>query len=241
MPGTRGDKGLGRYRVSRTYPKALIAAGAVPVHLLPVEESRVQEVLERVDGLLLCGGPDIDPAAYGEEPHPTVVILPAERQSFDFALAREAMRRRMPILGICLGSQELNVVRGGTLIQDVPSEVETDIDHRQTKLARIRAGVHEVSILKGTLLAKVYGDEAPIKVNSAHHQAVDDLGKGLRVAARASDGVIEGFDDPEYPFLVGVQFHPEAQTEPAGQHDPLFRAFVEAAAEYRRSRAAAER
>ncbi len=124
MPGTRGDDGLGNFRVTRTYRDAVVAAGAYPVHLVPVMTEDVGHVLDRLDGLLLAGGPDVDPREYGEEPHESVSILPSERQDFDMALAREALRREMPILGICLGSQELNVIHGGTLVQDIPSEVD---------------------------------------------------------------------------------------------------------------------
>lgn len=235
LPGTRGDNGLGAYRVTRTYPQALLGAGAMPVHLLPVPEDEVPALLDHVDGLLLCGGPDIDPATYGEEPHPSVERAPEERERFDLALAREAMRRQMPVLGICLGAQELNVARGGSLVQDLPTELGTGGTHRQTEIPAFRRGVHEVTAVPGTRIAALYG-EATFRVNSAHHQACDVLGQGLRLAARAPDGVVEAFDDPDYPFLVGVQFHPEAQTDPPGQHEPLFRAFVEAAAAYRVAR-----
>lgn len=235
-PGAEGDDGLGNFRVTRTYRDAVARAGGIPVHLVPVPAERVGALLDELDGLVLAGGPDIDPTEYGETPHPSVSLLAAEREDFDLALAREAVRRRMPVLGICLGSQELNVALGGSLVQDLPSEVAGPIDHRQLDLEPLRQGVHEVTFVEGTRLASLY-DQTTIRVNSAHHQAVDGLGQGLVVAARAPDGVIEGFVLPEHPFLVGVQFHPEIQTSPAGQHDRLFAAFVEAAAAYGTGRA----
>lgn len=235
MPGTRGDDGLGNYRMTRTYRDAVVAAGGQVVHLVPVPADRVGSLLDRLDGLILAGGPDVDPQAYGEEQHPTVSVVPEERQEFDFALAREAMRRRMPILGICLGSQELNVVLGGSLVQDIPSEVEENVGHRRLDLEELRSGVHEITFIADTRLAGLY-ERSTITVNSAHHQASDDLGEGLVVAARAADGIVEAYELPGYPFLIGVQFHPEIQNAPAGQHSGLFGALVEAAVEYRRGR-----
>lgn len=234
-PGTRGDNGLGNFRVTRTYRDAVARAGAVPVHLVPVPEEEIDRLLDRLDAIVLAGGPDIDPAAYGEEPHPSISILPAERQQFDIALARRAIARQMPILGICLGSQELNVLHGGAMVQDIPSEVESDLSHREVEVEAFRRGVHQITIVEGTPLAELY-DQLTFEVNSAHHQASDPLGEGLEVAARAPDGVIEGFYRPDYSFLIGVQYHPEGQQQPAGLHDRLFDALVEAASSYRASR-----
>jgi len=225
-PGKRGDTGPGSYRITRTYRDALVRAGAQPIRLMPVPDDRVPELLARVDCLLLTGGPDIDPQAYGEQPHATVRVMPRERQQFDFALAREALVRQMPTLGICLGAQELNVVLGGSLVQDIPSEVPRSLSHRQNALEQFRRGVHQIELVPGTRLAGLYGGQRTIAVNSAHHQAADGLGKGLVVAARSTDGVIEAFEAPALAFLIGVQFHPEMQTEPAGLHDGLFDEFV---------------
>jgi putative glutamine amidotransferase len=239
QPGTRGDEGLGNFRMTRTYRDAVAAAGGLPIHLVPVPAAQVGELLDRLDGLILAGGPDIDPAAYDEEPHPSVKVLEPERQSFDFALAREAVKRQMPILGICLGSQELNVALGGDMIQDIPSEVDDDVGHRKLADDEVRRGVHEITLVEGTPLAELYGQQK-ISVNSLHHQASDNLAEGLVVAARAADGVIEGFYRPDYPFLIGLQFHPEIQTEPPGLHRRLFQSFIEAAETFQRSRGAAE-
>lgn len=230
-PGTRGDNGLGNYRVTRTYRDAVVRAGGLAIHLVPVPPEQIPELVSQLDGLLLAGGPDIDPSAYDEEPHPTVSVLPEERQSFDVALAREAIRQDLPILGICLGSQILNVVHGGSLIQDIPSEVGQEVSHREVEIPQFRTGVHEITLVEGTPLAELY-ENTTIRVNSAHHQASDVMGEGLEIAARAPDGVVEAFYRPEYPFLIGVQYHPEGQTEPPGQHDALFQAFIEAAADF---------
>ena len=240
VPPGEQDSKLGHYRVNRTYRDALVRAGAIPVHLVPVSEDHVDELLDRLDGLLLCGGPDIDPSLYGEETHPTVRKMPAERQAFDLALAREALARQMPILGICLGSQELNVLQGGAMIQDIPSEVPDALSHRELDLAALRGGAHDIELVPGTRVAALY--ETPtIRVNSAHHQASDVMADGLTVAARSADGVVEAYEREGYPFLIGVQFHPEMQTAPEGQHDRLFRTFVGACTDYRAARTAASR
>jgi putative glutamine amidotransferase len=236
LPDPEKGRKLGGYRVTRTYRDALVRAGAMPVHLLPVATEHVAALLDGLDGLVLCGGPDLDPAVYGEAPHPTVKTMPDERQGFDLDLARAALQAGMPVLGICLGAQELNVVRGGSLIQDIPSEVGTSVPHRELDIADLRQGVHTIEFVAGTRIAALY-DAPTIRVNSAHHQAVDRLGQGLVVAARAPDGVIEAWEAPAHRFLVGVQFHPELQTSPPGQHDRLFAVFVEACAAYRAERA----
>lgn len=187
-------------------------------------EIAASKLLEGVDCLVLRGGNDIDPARFGEKPHSSITLLSPERESFDLALVREALQRRMPVLGICLGAQEVNVVLGGDLIQDIPSELEDEIDHRQE---------HSIQITSKTLTSEIYGES--VTVHSNHHQSVDALGKGLRVSALASDGVIEAFeatDRTEYPFLIGVQYHPEHKI--GSEHDKLFTAFASACMEYAR-------
>jgi putative glutamine amidotransferase len=231
-PEDEGGEGLGYYRVTRTYRDAVIRAGGHPVHLVRVPDDQVAQLLSHLDGVILAGGPDIDPALFGEEQHPTVELLPRERQDFDIAIARAAAESGLPILGICLGSQEINVALGGDMIQDIPSEVESDVNHRTTGIERSRVGVHEITFEEGSRLAGFY-EQSTISVNSLHHQASDDMAEGLVVEARAPDGVVEGYSMPDHPFLVGVQFHPEIQNDPPGLHDRLFQAFLEAAAAHR--------
>jgi len=225
----------GQYVMKSAYRDALVAAGALPVHLVPLPQEGLAQVIDRLDGIVLTGGLDINPATYGEDPHPTVALLPRERQEFDFAVAREALRRRVPLLGICLGAQELNVVLGGSLVQDIPSEVEGQVTHRNREPEAIRQGAHPVTLVEGTLLAQLY-ERQTFNVTSLHHQAVERIGEGLVVAARSPDGVTEAFVHPQHPFLVGVQFHPELQHEPEGLHAPLFQAFVDASRRYRAQR-----
>ena len=230
-PGERGDDGRGQFQMTRAYWEALNVAGARAVHLVPVPEAEVGVLLDRVDGLLVTGGLDIDPVSYGEPRHETVDVLPPERQAFDFALLREALRREMPVLAMCLGAQELNVVLGGTLVQDIPSEVGERVPHGFADFAGNATAGASGRLVAGTPIAAMYGTTA-IEVNSAHHQAVDSLGEGLAVAARAPDGVIEAFYAPRLPFVVGLQFHAELQTEPPGLHESLFTAFAHAARSY---------
>lgn len=239
LPEEEGGEGLGNYRMTRTFRDAVVRAGGHPVHLVPVPDAEVPRLLAHLDGVILAGGPDIDPALFGEEQHPSVSLIPRERQDFDIAVAREAVASRIPILGICLGSQEINVALGGDMIQDIPSEVEGDVNHRTTGIEQSRTGVHEVTFVEGTLLASFY-DQLTIRVNSLHHQASDGMAEGLVVAARAPDGVIEGYFMPDHPFLVGVQYHPEIQNDPPGLHDALIRAFLDAAATHRDRREAGQ-
>ena len=202
-----------------TYLRTLDAAGAIPVVLPPVGTDHLQGLLERLDGICLSGGPDLDPAAYGAtdrhtQPGPTEPSLDA----FELSLAREALSRNIPILAICRGSQALNVACGGTLHQHIDG-------HRQTATAT--EPTHAVAVETGSRLHRIMR-QRHLSVNSFHHQAVDSLGDGLVATAWAPDGTIEGIEDPRHPFLLGVQWHAETLTEEPGQL-ALFAALVEAA------------
>ncbi len=212
--------------VFTTYVDALRRAGAVPV-LVPPQPENAPAVVEGLDGLILAGGEDCDPAVYGDEKHPTTEPMDPRRQSNDLTLARAARDGGIPTLGICLGVQVMNVAAGGTLIQDINSAIETDIEHASEPSDR---GRHGVTIEPGTKLASILGDRE-LAVNSSHHQAIRDLGEGLRVTAHAPDGIIEGLEDPQHPFYVGVQWHPE---DMGGEEsaERLFGAFIEAARAY---------
>jgi putative glutamine amidotransferase len=212
--------------VYNTYVEALRRAGAVPV-VIPPQPENAEAIVEGLDGILLAGGEDCDPKIYGEQPHPTVEPMDPRRQSNDLTLARVARDRRVPTLGICLGVQVMNVAAGGTLIQDIGSEVRTDIDHASEPSDRHR---HDVLVQDGTGLAKILGEQE-IEVNSSHHQAIRHVGNGLRVTAHAPDGIVEGLEDPSHPFYVGVQWHPE---DMPGERSAsaLFGAFVDAARRY---------
>lgn len=209
-----------------TYIESIRQAGAVPV-VIPPQPENAESIVEGLDGIILAGGEDCDPAVYGEEKHPSVEPMNPRRQDNDLTLARVARQRGIPTLGICLGVQVMNIAAGGTLIQDIDSEMKTDIRHVSDPSARAR---HDVSLYGGTKLASILG-EGELNVNSSHHQAIKGVGKGLLVTAKAPDGIIEGLEDPKHPFYVGVQWHPE---DMPGEDSAamLFRALVEAARQY---------
>ena len=210
-----------------TYIDSLRRAGAIPV-LIPPQPENAAELVEELDGLLLAGGDDCDPAAYGEEPHPKVEPMDPRRQNNDLSLARAARERGIPTLGICLGLQVMNIAAGGSLVQDIPTEIDTDIEHVSEPEDRAR---HDVIVEDGTRLASILGGKREFNVNSSHHQAIKGIGRGFRVSAQAPDGIVEGLEDPEHPFYLGVQWHPE---DMAGEKSAsaLFGAFVEAARKY---------
>lgn len=209
-----------------SYIESLRRAGAVPV-LIPPQPENAADLVESLDGIVLAGGGDCDPAVYGEEPHPSVEPMDPRRQDNDLTLARIARDRGIPTLGICLGVQIMNIVAGGRIIQDIDSQAGTSIVHASVPEDRAR---HDVRVEDGTRLAAILGART-FNVNSSHHQAIRSAGQGLRVTAQAPDGIIEGLEDPAHPFYVGVQWHPE---DMPGEESAatIFRAFVEAAREY---------
>lgn len=207
---------------SDSYVDAVRASGGIPV-VLPNSDpspSTIRGYLERLDALLLPGGADIPPSEYGEKPHETVEILDEDRFSFEKALGSAWVEEtRKPVLGICLGGQWLNVLHGGSLVQDIPSEF--NVNHRGTN--------HPVTLDPDSRLRQIFGD-LEFEVNSSHHQAVRRLGRDLRVAARSPDGIIEAIEstDPNR-FLIGVQWHPERMVQDDSKQAKLFQAFIEAA------------
>lgn len=190
------------------------------------------EVIEGIDGLLLTGGEDVAPARYGEAPHPSVVDVDPARDEFELALVGEARRRDLPILAICRGIQMLNVACGGTLVQDIPSEIAGALEHFWTVPPHKPYDLaHEVWVDKDTLLARLMrerlSDTDACEANSRHHQAVKKLADRFRVSATAPDGVIEAIEDPSARFCLGVQWHPENFWR-TGEFRPLFEGFLEA-------------
>jgi putative glutamine amidotransferase len=211
-----------------SYPRSVERAGALPVVLPPVDVAHVDSLLERLDGLMLSGGPDIHPSAYGAEGHPALGPTERDLDAFELALVRAADARGMPILGVCRGLQMLNVARGGTLVQDIPDQVGEQIDHRQDEPGRVPT--HAIRLEADSRLEGVMG-RADHEVNSFHHQAVERLGRHLHAVAWAPDGVIEGIEAPDRDFVVAVQWHAESLAEREDQAG-LFAAFVAAAARY---------
>lgn len=212
--------------VFTTYVDSLRRAGAIPV-LIPPQPENAKELVDELDGILLAGGDDCDPAAYGEDRHPTVDPMDPRRQNNDLSLAKVARERGIPTLGICLGLQMMNVAAGGTLVQDIDSHMETDIQHASKPEDRVR---HDIVVEQGTRLASILR-ERELNVNSSHHQAIKTVPADLKITAHAPDGIVEGLEDPRHPFYVGVQWHPE-DMKGEDSASSIFGAFVEAARQY---------
>ena len=185
--------------VSANYVSAIRMAGALPVLIPNVGDSLdAARYISMVDALVLSGGEDVSPEYYGEEPLNETVRINAPRDTSDMLLAREALRQKKPVLGICRGAQLLNVVLGGSLYQDIPSQIGEETVHAA-------GATHNIAVARGSILHKLFGEDS-LAVNSYHHQAVKDPGAGVRVTARAPDGVVEAW---EAPGIIAVQFHPE--------------------------------
>ena len=197
--------------------------------MLEVSESP-RKLLSELDGVLLTGGGDVDPVLYGEDRHPTAEDAEPGRDEFEIDLARRAVEADLPLLAICRGAQVLNVASGGTLVQDIPSAVRSDLRH--TIQEPKNAVAHDVTVTPGSRLEQALGPAVDAahacRVNSRHHQSVARLGSGLTASATAPDGIIEAIERAGAAFCVGVQWHPENFWR-SGEFAPLFEAFVTAA------------
>jgi putative glutamine amidotransferase len=215
-----------KIRLSLNYARSLEGAGLIPLIVPPLNDpTRVGEILDSAGGLLLTGGEDVNPELYGATPHPKLGEIQRERDATELALLKAARDRGVPVLAICRGIQLLNVAYGGTLYQDLPSEHPSSVNHDSEKSRDSRT--HDVTITPGTRLAAATG-ATTMAVNSYHHQAVRQLGDGLRVTAVAPDGVIEGVevDDPAW-WVLSVQWHPEDLTTDVRTWDRgIFKAFA---------------
>jgi putative glutamine amidotransferase len=212
-----------------TYTDAIRRTGAVPVVIPPMDLAAIEPLLDGLWGLCLSGGPDLHPSVYGAEPHAALGPSEPELDLFEIALVRAAEDRDMPLLAICRGLQVLNVARGGTLTQDLPSEHPSDVEHRQQQAAS--TPTHHVTLDSVSLTAQCLGLHE-LRVNSFHHQAVDRLGSGLRAVGWAPDRVIEAIEATDRSFTVAVQWHAESMTR-SPEQDRLLEAFAEAAVAYR--------
>jgi len=217
-----------RVQVPSGYAAAVEAAGGIPVVLPVLAPEKAGEVLAHLQGLLLSGGVDVDPSHYGEDPLPGLGRVTPERDAFELALAREALALGVPVLGVCRGVQVLNVAAGGTLYQDLGSQMGNVLKHRQ-EAPRWHES-HSVRLDPGSRLAAILG-VPEVRVNSFHHQAVREVAGGLRAVAWAPDGVIEAVEatGTDHRFALGVQWHPEEMWRRHPLHLKPFAALVEAA------------
>ncbi|WP_311487451.1 gamma-glutamyl-gamma-aminobutyrate hydrolase family protein [uncultured Helcococcus sp.] len=199
--------GYRRIYVNEDYADAVIKAGATPLVLsINDEDSVIDEYINIIDGLILSGGHDVDPRNYEENPNPKLGQVLPERDSFDLKLLKKAKEKNIPILGICRGFQLINVSYGGSLWQDLSYSDKEYIKHNQVYGPDVTT--HTIKVEEDTKLHKIVNKDT-LSVNSFHHQIIKDLGQGLKLSAQAPDGVVEAFEDPNYRFLLGVQFHPE--------------------------------
>ena len=228
--GDRADMG-GReptYFLRARYIRAIEELGGIPL-ILPLVAGAAarRRLLDRVDGLLLTGsGPDLSPRLYGERQLYKFPLVSARRANFELELVRQAKSRDLPLLGICGGMQTVNVACGGSLFQDIPSQVRHALDHRQkTRATRVS---HPVAVVSKSLLEKVVG-KTTIMVNSSHHQSVKNVAPSLTASAVAPDGIVEAIESPAHRFFLAIQWHPEFLFERHRVHRRLFEALLCAA------------
>lgn len=195
------------YALRKGYADCVTMAGGIPL-LLPYSDD-MGSILDIIDGLIIPGGDeDVNPKFYGQKIMSDKVKTNDERAEFEINLTKKAIERDMPVLGICNGLQVINTVLGGTLIQHLPDRYKSHINHEQPHPKN--APTHEIIVKKNSLLGSLVNDShKPIVVNSTHHQAIDELGKGLVVSAKAPDGIIEAIESPKHRFLLAVQWHSE--------------------------------
>jgi len=210
---------------------AIARAGGLPVYLpLEMPAEVIYGTYERLDGVLLPGGGDVEPGRYNETERARLVEVDPDRDEIEIKLAQWAVRDNLPTLGICRGHQVLNVALGGKLVQDVPTLIETDIKHDIPFDQPRKNAAHDVQVTAGSKLAAVLGS-TEVAVNSLHHQAVTEVGEGVRITAHAADGLVEGIELPDLAFVLSVQWHPEDMVGHNEAADRLFEAFVAAARE----------
>lgn len=197
------ENGLYQY-INKNYLDVIDRAGGTPL-ALPISHSEdsTRAVAQIIDGLILSGGGDIHPSYFGEEAITKLSLTPHDRTDFELSLLKEVMKKRRPILGICYGMQLINIAFGGSLYQDIKKQVPKSRDHRKN---------HSVKIFPDSRLRNIMDGAEAIDVISRHHQAIKETGRNLSVSAQSEDGIIEAIEMEDYPFLIGVQWHPEKET-----------------------------
>ena len=221
-------------RIQTTYTDAILKSGGIPILLPPMPEADLAEVVRRLDGIMLIGGLDYCPSLYKETADDTVELADPKRQEFDLTLLRQALKHaNMPVLGVCAGAQLLNIEMGGSLVQDIKSAFgHSAVEHSTQDGWKNGYNKHDVIVEKDSIIGGIY----PVNrfaVPTSHHQSVKDLGAGLKVTAKADDGVIEAIELCESMFVVGVQWHPERDYE---TNKPLFDRLIKVSLERTRER-----
>ena len=218
-----------RFYLGRDYSEAVEACGGLPVHIpLIADKDYIAGVVGQLDGILLPGSDtDVDPLRYGEEPHRGLKTVINEKDVTDMLVLDEAERLNLPVLAICYGMQALNVARGGTLIQDIQAQISDSIKHEQG--SPLGQESHSVELLNDCLFSKIIAGKLRWKVNSHHHQAVAKLGRNLEAVAWATDGIVEGIQDPRPGvYVVGTQWHPELSWQTDDMSRGIFESFISA-------------
>lgn len=231
-----------RFSINQSYSKAVEIAGGVPILVPHYEDAEaLRRVYEVLDGLLVPGGVDIHSKYYNQEPHPSLDPSDVGMDFMETTVLPWAIEDDMPILGICRGEQVLNVIMGGTLIQDIYTQYPTTIDHRESYKRRVRDFLaHDIAIEPDSRLRQLVGQDR-VWVNTSHHQSIDKVGKGLVATAWSPDGIVEAVEAPDHHFLMAVQCHPEELWRKHAWARKLFSEFVKAAAEAKHSARRASR
>lgn len=217
----RGLKGQNMVMTTMDYVRSIADAGGAPI-VIPLvdDEDYIDELTEELDGLLFTGGPDISPFYYNDYSRNGLGYTVPERDEFELKLLEKALEKKKPILGICRGAQIISCYFGGTLYQDIENSNISEMNHAATNQPKYLEN-HSITILKNSILQQVFEKEE-IFVNSFHHQCINKLGDGLIKTAWAEDGIIEGFEKEEYPFLLGVQWHPEMMSDKRKEQMKIF-------------------
>jgi putative glutamine amidotransferase len=215
------------YGQSHTYIDSVIKAGGIPIVLpLTFETDVIDEVCSRLDGLLLCGGNDLNPELYGQKPHASVNDISKRRDEVEWRLLDNALKLDLPILAVCRGLQLLNIFKGGTLIQDIKSMLPNADDHESSTTAEdFEHLAHTLQVDPNSKLGKIVQSET-IRCNTHHHQAIDKLGQGLVVTSKNQDGIIETAETEDDKFIIGIQAHPESLTDAFPEWQKLFEEFI---------------